>query len=176
MERSKGSAGIPLVECTNRYIVKYRVRWDVRPVEDSEEYHDMVSYYETDIVSKTKPRLKDVKDAVINGINNLVERCIVEQYMWQGMAVWLSVENQINYKAAYDLCVQSGGENLPITIKLGSADVPVYYTFESETEIADFYKGVMRHISDTLAMGWEMKDSIKWEEYDVELQKFIVNE
>ena len=40
------------------------------------------------------------------------------------MPVWLSSENQFNYKAAYDLAVQTGGATLPVTFKFGTDEVP----------------------------------------------------
>ena len=48
--------------------------------------------------------------------------------------VWLSTENQYNYKAAYDLAVQTGGETLPVTFKFGSDEQPEYHTFEKLDE------------------------------------------
>lgn len=45
---------------------------------------------------------------------------------YQGALVWLSRENQINYKAAFDLAMQFGGQHgtLPVTFKLGTTEDP----------------------------------------------------
>jgi hypothetical protein len=40
------------------------------------------------------------------------------------MPVWLSTENQFNYKAAFDLATQTGGKSLPVTFKFGSTNNP----------------------------------------------------
>lgn len=84
------------------------------------------------------------------------------------MSVWLSSENQFNYKAAYDLAVQTGGQNLPIVFKFGATDEPVYHTFSTVEELSDFYLKAMTYINTVLAEGWAEKDAIDWEKYKIE--------
>ena len=83
------------------------------------------------------------------------------------MPVWLSTENQFNYKAAYDLAVQTKGKSLPITFKFGSSSNPQYYTFNSLEELTDFYTKVINHVNECLKEGWKKKDSINWEDYKI---------
>ena len=45
------------------------------------------------------------------------------------MTVWLTMEDQFNYKAAYDIAVQSNGKLLP-TFKFGTTENPIYHKFE----------------------------------------------
>ena len=71
-----------------------------------------------------------------------------------------SSENQFNYKAAYDLAVQTGGQNLPVTFKLGADDEPYYRTFETVSDLQDFYVKAMKHIQDALSEGWKKKDAL----------------
>jgi hypothetical protein len=59
------------------------------------------------------------------------------------MPVWLSSENQFNYKAAYDLAVQTGGATLPVTFKFGTDEVPQYREFVTLEELTDFYTKAM---------------------------------
>ena len=82
------------------------------------------------------------------------------------MPVWLSSENQFNYKAAYDLAVQTSGSNLPVTFKFGDTKNPVYYKFETIEDLQDFYMKAMIHVNSVLSEGWTSKDSIEWEEYE----------
>jgi len=82
------------------------------------------------------------------------------------MPVWLSTENQFNYKAAYDLAVMSQGQSLPVTFKFGATESPVYYTFETLDDISDFYISAMAYINTTLAEGWKLKDGIDWSVYE----------
>ena len=79
--------------------------------------------------------------------------------------VWLSTENQFNYKAAYDLAVQTNGANLPQVFKFGSTENPEYYKFETVEELTDFYIKATTYINQCLAVGWAKKDSINWDEY-----------
>ena len=58
-----------------------------------------------------KPTLESLKSIILSLENSKIDREIKEGYVWEGMNVWLSSENQFNYKAAYDLAVQTQGES-----------------------------------------------------------------
>ena len=160
MRRVQGMKGIALVECINHYINKYRIRWDIQ-----EEGDDVVSFLETDYISK-KLRLADIKSAILDAINKDVDQKILSGFTWKDMPVWLSTENQFNYKAAYDLAVMAQGKTLPVVFKFGTVDTPIYYTFDTLEDISDFYLSAMAYISKTLEEGWKLKDSIDWSEYE----------
>lgn len=70
------------------------------------------------------------------------------------MPIWLSSENQFNYKAAYDLAIQTEGANLPIKFKFGTTENPEYFIFESIEDLSDFYLSAMTFINKTLQEGW----------------------
>ena len=105
------------------------------------------------------PTVEEVKEIVISEVNKKVDQKILEGFVWRDMPIWLSSENQFNYKAAYDLAVQTQGMNLPSTFKFGTVDEPKYHTFETVEELQDFYTSAVRFINDTLAEGWKEKDS-----------------
>lgn len=107
---------------------------------------------------KQKPRLADIRAIIKETINNETDRKILEGFVWKGMPVWLSTENQFNYKAAYDLAVQTNGATLPVRFKFGTDAAPVYYTFENLEDFADFYAQAMVHINTVLNEGWAEKD------------------
>lgn len=107
---------------------------------------------------KQKPSLADIRAIIKETINNETDRKILEGFVWKGMPVWLSTENQFNYKAAYDLAVQTNGATLPVRFKFGTDAVPVYYNFESLEDFADFYTQAMVHINTVLNEGWAEKD------------------
>lgn len=107
---------------------------------------------------KQKPSLADIRAIIKETINNETDRKILEGFVWKGMPVWLSTENQFNYKAAYDLAVQTNGASLPVRFKFGTDAVPVYYNFESLEDFADFYTQAMVHINMVLNEGWAEKD------------------
>lgn len=117
------------------------------------------------------PTLQELKYLILTEINKQIDRKILEGFVWQEMPIWLSSENQFNYKAAFDLAIQTQGMNLPTTFKFGTTDEPIYYTFESVEDLQDFYTSAVKYINDTLAEGWKQKDSIDWEEYDKEIRR-----
>ncbi len=152
MKRVIGNKDVLLIECVSPQRGKWRVRWDVRENGDGS-----ASYMEKEFIGK--PSTSVIKALVTEWVNSRVEETILSGFEWNGMKVWLSSENQFNYKAAYDLAEQSSGATLPVTFKFGTDGQPVYHTFSSLDDLADFYTKAMRHIQDTLAEGWRSKDS-----------------
>ena len=126
------------------------------------------TWYETWLSGK--PTLEQIKNIVLNAINKEVDNKILSGFVWKDMSIWLSTENQFNYKAAYDLAVMSQGKTLPVMFKFGTTDNPVYYTFETLEDISDFYISAMDYINTVLSEGWKQKDSIDWSVYEKALE------
>ena len=152
----------PLREETTRIVARY----------GKEQYDDKNStWYEVYFNKNQYPvvTLQDIKEAIIADINAQTEEKILTGFVWQEKPVWLSSENQFNFKAAYDLAVQTKGKSLPIKFKLGenTDGEPVYHTFEDLSEITDFYTKAIAYINQCLNEGWNRKDSIDWNVYDV---------
>lgn len=160
MRRIKGNIGILPVECINQWSNKYRVRWDIRPDDASTS---LVTFVEQQF--DHKPTIDEIKAAVLAWHNEQINEQIVSGFEWRGNAVWLSTENQFNYKAAYDLAVQSNGESLPVVFKFGTTEQPTYYQFVNLTDLSDFYLSAMAFINGTLAEGWRTKDAIDWSQW-----------
>ena len=112
-----------------------------------------------------KPTEDEIKDTVIVWYNEQIDTNILSGFIYEDSVVWLSTENQFNYKAAYDLAVQTEGKSLPVMFKLGSEEEPVYKTFETLDVLADFYTRAMSHVQSTLQNGWKSKDNFKLENY-----------
>lgn len=166
MERVFALKGISLVECINsnpRYN-KWHIRWDVRSEKENERNPDVVSFLSKQIQGH-KPTISEVKEIILSWMNSEIDKKIVEGYEWAGMKVWLSRENQFNYKAAFDLAVQTNGLNLPVTFKFGTTYEPVYYEFTTVEELTDFYTKAMAYINKQLADGWAAKDAVDWSPY-----------
>jgi hypothetical protein len=161
MTRTHGSIGTLPIECINPRYQKYRVRWDFKPSDDG----DGVTFYEAEITYPTEEKIKEV---VLAGYNAIIDERILTGFEWQGMKVWLSSENQFNYKAAYDLAVQTSGATLPVRFKFGTTTEPVYYTFTTVEEFTEFYMAAMVYINTTLEQGWAEKDAIDWSIYNIE--------
>lgn len=153
MKRVEGSAGVALLECTNPVKGKWRVRWDVEAKEDGS-----ASYMEEEL--DHRPDAEEIWSLVSQWYNANTDARILSGFEYEGQPVWLSSENQFNYKAAYDLAVQTGGQNLPVTFKLGTDTAPQYKTFETVETLRDFYVKAMEHIQTALQEGWKKKDAV----------------
>lgn len=152
-----GGEDTPLVQCINPILDKWMVLWAIGYEENSftfmaEEFNH-------------KPILQEIKDTILAWYNTRIEEKILSEFTWRDIPVWLSMENQFNYKVAYDIATQSGGEILP-TFKFGNTESPVYYKFESLEDLKDFYISAMSYVTDTLATGWQAKDKIDWAVYE----------
>lgn len=108
---------------------------------------------------------EEIKAAIIEDINNEVKRLIIETMTWDGKQVWLSIENQQNYKSASDVAKETDGENLPVKFKFGGEDEPEYITFETIESLKEFWLACCGHIRECLSYGWNLKDSINWDDY-----------
>ena len=105
-----------------------------------------------------KPDAEEIRLLVSKWYNDETDERILSGFEYDGQPVWLSSENQFNYKAAYDLAVQTNGKNLPVTFKFGVEDAPYYRTFDTLADLQDFYMKEMKHIQDALSEGWKKKD------------------
>ena len=161
MKRVEGSAGVALLECTNPVLGKWRIRWGVEAREDG-----TVTYMEEEL--DHRPDAEEVRSLVSGWYNSMTDERILSGFEYDGQPVWLSSENQFNYKAAYDLAVQTDGQNLPVTFKLGTDKEPYYRMFDTVADLQDFYVKVMKHIQDALSEGWRKKDALDLALYEAE--------
>ena len=145
MHRVQGNKDTARIECVNPVKNKWRIRWD----------------YQQRTVAQ-------IKEVIIPWYNSLIDQQILSGFSYEGMKVWLSSENQFNYKSAYDLAVQTSGATLPVTFKFGTDEQPQYRKFETLSELSDFYTKAMTFIQNTLANGWKQKDSVDWSKYGEE--------
>lgn len=109
-----------------------------------------------------KPTLEEIKAIIIGQINKITDEKILSGLVWNDIPIWLSSENQFNYKAAYDLAIQTNGESLPVTFKFGTDSEPVYHTFDTLSEFQKFYITSLAYVQQVLADGWNEKDNIDW--------------
>lgn len=132
------------------------------------------TWYDVCVYKKVHQNISfnEIKEAIINDINERTDEKILSGFVWNDISVWLSSENQFNFKAAYDLAVQSSGATLPITFKLGEVTddegniTPVYYTFEDMTTFTDFFGKSVAYINQCLNEGWAEKDSMDFSPYE----------
>lgn len=161
MKRIEGTAGVKLIECMNPIKNTWRVRWDVNEHEDGS-----ADYMEENFLGK--PSDEVIRTVVMDWYNERINEAILSGFIYENMPVWLSTENQFNYKAAYDLAVQTAGATLPVTFKFGTDDEPKYRKFTTLEELTDFYSKAMQYVQNTLVEGWKKKDAFNLDQYKVE--------
>lgn len=110
------------------------------------------------------PVRADVVKAATDYVNAKTDYKILTGFVWRKMPVWLSAENQFNFKAAYDLAYQTGGASLPARYKLGEDEKgdPIYYDFMDVETFQDFYLSAIAWIQQCINDGWKEKDSIDY--------------
>ncbi|WP_313418840.1 DUF4376 domain-containing protein [Sphingobacterium multivorum] len=163
MRRIEGNTGLAYIECVNPIKNRWFVRWDIQPKENEP---DLVTYMEEELYRR--PELSEIRANVIAYYNGLCDQEILSGLKIEGNTVWLSTENQFNYKAAWDFALAKDGMNLPVTFKLGDDQNPVYRVFETVQDLDGFMITVMGYIQLTLSKYWEIKDSIDWSVYELE--------
>jgi len=168
MTRHQGDNGLPVIECTDTRLQKYRVRTDFQPSVDQETGEQSgVTFIETEF--PYKPTLQEVKDFVYGVINLQTDEKILTGFVWNGLPVWLSPENQRNFSEA-DRKAEKNPDILPIVFKIGEQDgQPVYHTFETYEELDGFYTQAFAYIQRCLVEGWRKKDTFDFTPYEEEL-------
>ena len=168
MKRIKGTEGVALIECINPIVNKWRVRWDVQGNAGTDERGKPeigVNYMEEEF--PYKPTFEEIKELITRWFNQSIDEKIMSGFVWNDYPVWLSTENQFNYKAAYDLAVQTDGTTLPVTFKFGSDETPKYHEFKTLAELTDFYIKSVAFVQDTLKQGWTEKDTFDFAPYQI---------
>lgn len=107
-----------------------------------------------------RPAQEELQADLVALVNRSVDEKILTRFAYEGNPVYLSSENQFNYKAAFDLCMLTEGSNLPVTFKFGQENDPKYRQFNTKDELKDFYLSAISFVTNTLAEGWAEKDMI----------------
>ena len=148
------------------------VRWDYTPImvqnSRGETVESQIAKWQEQSFDYM-PTIDEIRDLIFAYYNQQTDKKILSGFTWKGMQIWLSQENQFNYKAFYDFAVQTNGSNLPITIKTGDNSNISYYTFNTIDEFRNFYAEMLSFIQTTVQDGWTKKDSINFSEYSSEI-------
>lgn len=90
--------------------------------------------------------------------NNKCDSEILNGMSWGGHQVYLSRENQFNYKALYDLAVQ-GAPVMPAVFRIGYD----FHEFTTIKELSEFYIASVEHVNSCLHKCWQAKEAINAE-------------
>ncbi|WP_313268729.1 hypothetical protein [Sphingobacterium sp.] len=159
MRKIQGTEYTPLIEQVNPYHQLWKVRVKLAPNEDG-----IIEYMEEEF--DHRPTEDEIKEYVIAHYNKMCNDVIQSGLKFNDETVWLSLENQQNYKMIYDYAILND-DIFPIRIKLGEVLSPVYHEFQTVEEIKGFYNSIIKHINDTLCEYWVIKDSIDWSNYEI---------
>lgn len=115
-----------------------------------------------------KPTKTELKEDITQLIDCTTDSKILQGFRWNEVSVYLSTENQMNFKAAFDLNMQTGGLMLPVKFKLGedTEGNAVYHTFENMDDFTNFYTSAVSYINQCLNEGWAEKDSLDMSSYE----------
>ena len=141
---------------------------------------EICEWYEVYIPKKRKSSIsfKDVKDAIYDDINAQTDARIVNGYEWtvlhgedegNTVKVWLSSENQNNFKALYDIASTTPQyATWPLQYKIAEDENerPIYEHFQNIGELQQFYLGGVAYVNGCYTQGWQRKDAIDWELYE----------
>lgn len=153
----------PLLELYNGISDSWLLRW--QGLGEGEVVETIVS---------PRPTLEVIKHYILDWHNKEIDKVILFGHKWRGMGVWLSSENQQNYKASFDLAMQFNGQGgtLPLVYKFGTEAEPVYHRFETLEELSDFYLSTVAYVKEVLVAGWARKDAIDWSIYEEALRTY----
>lgn len=162
IKTSYSTESTQLFECFNKVKNTYIVRFDETKIDNGYKYQHF-------FVSGTDD-IEVIKSTINNYYNELCSDEILKGFKIDSDIVWLSQENQMNYKIYYDFALvnnQNGQEFKPIKIKIGDETESKYHTFESFEEYQKFVFDYTEHIQNTISKYWELKDSIDWTKYKI---------
>lgn len=121
----------------------------------------------------TEAMQQERREMEIEAIDARTDAKILTGYQWtvlhgdhagQTVNVWLSTENQANYKAKHDLALAYPHlVTFPIRFKISedAEKKAIYEEFQDISELATFYLGGVSYIEHCLDEGWKEKDSVK---------------
>lgn len=117
------------------------------------------------------PTPEELRTVIHDHVDALTDEKILTGYQWtvlhgdhagQTVNVWLSTENQNNFKAKHDAALAYPEEvRFPFSYKISEdADhKAIYETFQNIGELARFYLGGLNFIDSCLGAGWVEKNT-----------------
>lgn len=141
------------IECINPYSNLWVIRWNKR--EEINDLGETITKWEEEVFDH-KPVLEEIKVVIEEFYNSNTRKKILSGFHWNDKVVWLTTENQLNYKSLYDMQSEIN------IIKVGEDS---YITFNTFEEYKEFYLAAIQFIKDTLTKGWQEKDSFDYTPY-----------
>lgn len=137
-----------LLELINPYENIWYLRWNKWSNEDGDHWFE-------ETIEGT-PTIDQVKTIIEDFYNQEAQKKILEGFIYNDKVIWLSSENQMNYKSLFDLKAEKN------VIKTSDGS---YLTFESFKDYEKFYYAIIEFIQTTLQECWNNKDNFDYSEY-----------
>ena len=129
---------------------------------------DEMGGYNLRYIYDHKPTSGEILQNILGVIDAQAQKDIESGMTYKGAVVWLSAENQRNYLSAA-LRVQNNIDGaLPVTVKLGTDESPVYVQFDTAADYLDFFGSYTNHIKEVLMKAWEEKKAINMDDYKID--------
>lgn len=104
-----------------------------------------------------KPTIIDIRTDIENVIDERTSQKILSGFEFEGVNIWLSQENQINFRSVV---------SFPVKFKVGENEgVSVYKTFSHQEELSVFNNAIADYIHSCLNEGWDAKDNLDCEKF-----------
>ena len=150
MKRAEGTINVDPIVCLNPVKGLWRVRLDITETEDG------ATWMEQDF--DHRPTESEIRALFVELVNEEVQQRILTGFTYEGLPVYLSIENQVTFRNSM---------TCPVRLKLGedTDGNPVYYEFTSASKLTAFQKAVGNHVQQCLNDGWQRKDAFDVEPY-----------
>ena len=159
-----------LKEDASRIVISYNL------TEVDDTHAEWVEVY---VYKKQRSHLDfaEIKKAIIDDINATTDEKILNGYEWtilhgddegKTVKVWLSKENQENFKAKHDAAKEYPDlVTFPMKYKVSEDEEgkALYEIFQSFEELVQFYLGGLAYIESCYQAGWAYKDSVDFSIY-----------
>lgn len=141
------------IECLDPYKNTWIIKWNER--EETNDREETITKWEEEVFDH-KPTIDEIKTTIEGYYNTKVQEKILSGFTWEEETVWLSQENQLNYKSLYDL------QNDINVVKVGDNN---YITFNTFEEYKKFYLATVEFIKNALIENWKIKDNFDYSLY-----------
>lgn len=163
-----------LTEMPQKVVVtKSRSNWFLTINLDIEEVEDGYACDSFTAQLEHRPTLNDARIVIEGHIDANTDEKILCGYEWtvrhgddagKTVKVWLSNENQNNFKAKHDAAITYPDKvKFPVTYKISQDSETgnaIYEEFADIEELATFYLGGLDYIENVVNAGWRKKDAI----------------
>lgn len=126
---------------------------------NDESDEKVVCFYQTSY--RGKPSMSTIIKDILEDIDLRAQEEIRNGFFYNEKPVYLSVENQLNFSAAYNLA-SFGDTFSPITLRLST---DTYYTFSSIEELRMFVVEYTKYIQTVLQKYWSLKETVNNNDY-----------